>query len=243
MENSEIKIAFLGREFGEIVRDKLQQAGFQLVEPESDHIDLLVVGFYGKILSKRVLEKPKYGALNVHPSLLPKYRGPTPVPSTILNGDAETGVTIIEMDEEVDHGPIVAQEKFHIGEQKFTTPELRKILWEMGGDLLVTTIPEWITGSITPQEQDHGKAVYTEKLSRENGEVDWKKPIEYIERQVRAFYPWPGAYTFWKGKRVKILKAHTEQDKLIIDELQVEGKKPTSLRDFMLGHKDFHVGP
>lgn len=141
MENSEIKIAFLGREFGEIVRDKLQQAGFQLVEPESDHIDLLVVGFYGRILSKSVLEKPKYGALNVHPSLLPKYRGPTPVPSTILNGDTETGVTIISMDEEVDHGPIVATQKFSIGDKKYTSEELLQILWELGGDLLVETIP------------------------------------------------------------------------------------------------------
>jgi len=253
MENSEIKIAFLGREFGLIVRDKLKEAGFQLVDPE--HADLLVVGFYGEILPKKVLEAPKYGVLNVHPSLLPKYRGPSPVPATILNGDKETGVSIIQMDEEVDHGPVLASREFSISNFQFsnglgkpTTPELLQVLWEIGGDLLVETIPKWIQGDIVAKEQDHSKATYTEKLSREDGKIDWNKPIEYIERQVQAYYPWPGAYTFWKEKRVKILKAHLEKDppageagKLVIDELQLEGKTPTTLHEFLLGHKDFTV--
>jgi len=236
-------IAFFGREFGEIVRDKLQEAGFRLVDIKDQQVDLIVVGFYGEILSRRMLEIPKYGALNVHPSLLPKYRGPTPVPTTILNGDTETGVTIILMDEDVDHGPIVASRNFEIGEKKFTTPELQKMLWELGGDLLVETIPKWVAGEITPKEQDHIKATYTKKLSREDGEIDWAKPVEYIEKQVRAFNPWPGAYTFWKNQRVKILKAHVKGVEFIIDELQLEGKKPTTLHEFLLGHKDFYVGP
>jgi len=246
MENSEVRIAFLGREFGLIVRDKLKEAGFQLVDIRYQQVDLIVVSFYGKILPKRMLEIPKYGALNVHPSLLPKYRGPTPVPTTILNGDAETGVTIIQMDEEVDHGPVLASREFSIFNFQFsnglgrpTTPELRKILWELGGDLLVETIPKWIAGEITPQEQDHLKATFTEKISRKDGEFDWGKPVEYIEKQIRAYDPWPGAFMFWKGKRVKILKAHIEGGKLVIDELQLEGKKPTTLHDFLLGNKDF----
>ena len=241
-------IAFFGREFGEIVRDKLQEAGFRLVDIKDQQVDLIVVGFYGEILSKKMLEIPKYGALNVHPSLLPKYRGPTPVPTTILNGDTETGVTIILMDEEVDHGSLLAQREFLISNFQFlngkgrpTTPELRKILWELGGDLLVETIPKWVAGEITPQEQDHIKAIYTKKLSREDGEIDWAKPVEYIERQVRAFNPWPGAYTFWKNQRVKILKAHVEGVEFIIDELQLEGKKPATLHEFLLGHSDFAI--
>ena len=114
MENSEIKIAFLGREFGLVVRNRLQETGYTLVEAANDEVDLLVVGFWGNIVRKGDLEKPKYGALNVHPSLLPKYRGPTPVPFTILNGEIETGVSIIKMDEEVDHGPLLAQREFSI---------------------------------------------------------------------------------------------------------------------------------
>jgi len=239
MENSEVRIAFLGGEFGLIVRDKLEEAGFRLVDIKYQQVDLIVVGSYGKILSQKMLEIPKYGALNVHPSLLPKYRGPTPVPTTILNGDAETGISIILMDEKVDHGPIVAVAHFEIGDKRFTTPELLKVLWELGGDLLVETIPKWIAGEIIPQEQDHSKATFTEKISRKDGEIDWGKPVEYIEKQIRAYYPWPGAFMFWKGKRVKILKAHIEGGKLVIDELQLEGKKPTTLHDFLLGHKDF----
>ena len=243
--NTNIRIHFLGREFGLIVRDKLKEAGYSLVDSE-DEADLIVVGFWGEIVRKETLEKPKFGALNVHPSLLPKYRGPTPVLFTILNGDSETGVTIIKMDEEVDHGPIIAAREFLISNFKFlnglgkpTSPELLQILWEMGGDLLVETIPKWIGGEIQPQEQDHSKATYTKKLTRENGRIDWNLPAEYIERQVRAFTPWPGAFTIWKGKRVKILKAHVEGGKLVIDELQMEGKKPTTFHDFLLGHKDF----
>ncbi len=241
-----MRILFLGRSFGEIVKDKLQEAEYNLVGPDSEEVDLMVVGFYGKILPKKMLEKPKFGALNVHPSLLPKYRGSSPVQTTILNGERETGVTIIQMDEEVDHGPILATREFSIynfqfsnGIGKPTTPELYEILWGLGGDLLLETIPKWIAGEITPQKQDHSKATYTKKLTREDGRIDWSKPAVYIERQIRAYYPWPGAYTFWKGKRVKILKAHVERGKLVIDKLQMEGKKPTTLREFMLGHPDF----
>ena len=240
MENSEIRIIFLGGGFGEIVKEKLETAGFTLVDLGNKEVDLIVVASYGKILPKEMLKIPKYGALNAHPSLLPKYRGPAPVPTTILNGEKETGVTIILMDEQVDHGPILASKKFEIGDKKITTPELLKILWELGGDLLVETIPKWIRGEITPQEQDHSKATYTKKLTREDGRIDWDRPVEYIERQIRAFFPWPGVFTFWKGKRLKVLKSYiNDQGKLVVDELQLEGKKPTTYREFLLGHKDF----
>ena len=233
-----MKIAFFGRSFGEIVRDKLKESGYELVDSQKEEADLMVVGFYGKILPKEMLEKPKFGALNVHPSLLPKHRGSSPVQTTIFQGEKETGVTIIKMDEEVDHGPILAQRTYVISGNP-TTPELEKILWTLGGNLLVEILPKWIAGKIIPQEQDHTKATYTKKLGREAGRIDWSKPALYIERQIRAFTPWPGTYILWKEKRVKILKAHIEREKLVIDELQIEGKKPTTFRDFLLGHKDF----
>ena len=240
-----MKIKFLGREYGLVVKEKLEETGYEVVGPESADTDLLVVGFWGEIVKKEDLEKPKYGAINVHPSLLPKYRGPTPVPYTILNGETETGVSIIKMDEEVDHGPLLAQREFSIINYQFsnglgkpTTPELLQILWEMGADLLVEILPKYIAGEITAQEQDHSKATFTKKLTREDGLIDWKQNPEYIDRQIRAFTPWPGAFTFLKGKRVKILKAHVEQGKLVVDELQMEGKKATSMKEFALGYPE-----
>jgi methionyl-tRNA formyltransferase len=227
IRSSPVKI--VAQKHGIIVRENL----------EGSKPDLIVLAAYGKILPKDILDIPKKGALNVHPSLLPKYRGPSPVQATILQGEKTTGVSIILMDEEIDHGPIVANSKFQIPNSKIVYPELHDKLAEIGADLFIKTIPEWIEGKIEPKPQDHAKATFTKKISKEDGRIDWTKPAEYIERQVRAFYPWPSAFTFWKGKRIKILKAHVEQRTLIIDELQLEGKKPTTLQDFLLGHKDF----
>ena len=229
--------------FADIIQNKLLESGFEVVKEVDASCDLLVVASHGQIVSKKVLETAKHGALNVHPSLLPKNRGPSPIQTTLLQGDTETGVTIMLMDEEIDHGPILAMESYDMKDKKYTYEELHKKLGEMGADLLVKTIPKWIEGKISPKEQEHDKATYTEKLTREDGKIDWTKPAVYIERQIRAFYPWPGTFTFWAGKRVKILKAHVTQDKLVIDELQLEGKKPTTMQEFLLGHKDFYVGP
>lgn len=260
-----MNVVFFGREFGQILREKLEGAGFHIVGPESSEVDLIVVGFYGKIIPKKILEIPKYGALNIHPSLLPKYRGPSPVQGTILNGETKTGVTIICMDEKVDHGPIIATENFEIGDKRFTTPELTKKLWELGGDLLVKTIPHWVEGSIKPIPQDHSQATYTKRFSKVDGKIDWGKSAKDIERQIRAFDPWPGTFTLFKDKTLKILKASVlsqklrepkfslgtvfltddkklaiqcGEDALLIEEVQLEGKKSMSAREFLLGHKD-----
>lgn len=257
----EMNIVFFGRESGLILKEKLELAGFHIVSPESSDIDLIVVGFYGKILQKKILEVPKYGALNVHPSLLPKYRGPTPIQSTILNGETRTGVTIIAMDEKVDHGSILATADFDIGDKRYTTPELTKELWELGGDLLIKIIPQWVAKTITPVPQDHSKATFTRLLTKEDGKIDWNNSALYIERQVRAYTPWPGAFTSLKGKLLKIHKArvisnqgtpgqtflteskepgvYTGSQSLVLEEIQLEGKKNTSGKDFLLGHKDF----
>ncbi len=208
MNKKDLKIVFLGLKSGQIIREKLQKAGFLLVDPGSKQIDLIVVGFYGKILPRKMLEVPKYGALNVHPSLLPKYRGPSPVQNAILNNETKTGVTIILMDEKADHGPVVAAKSFDMGSKKFTTPELTKELWELGGDLIVKTIPSWIEGKIKPVPQRHEEASYTKILTKEDGHIDWSKSAEEIERQIRALTPWPGTFTLWQNRQLKILKGH-----------------------------------
>ena len=201
--------------------------------------DLIVVVAFGQILPKEILEIPKYGCLNVHPSLLPKYRGPSPIQSFILNGDKKTGVTIVLMDEKIDHGQILTNSKFQITNPKITYLELHNKLAELGVKLLIETIPKWTRGEIKPRPQNHSKATYTKILKKQDGKIDWQKPVEYIERQVRAFNPWPGTHTIYNGKILKILKAEILKDQLIIKEVQLEGKKPMSFEDFLRGHPSF----
>jgi len=238
--------------------------------------DLIVVAAYGKIIPKSILDIPQYGCLNVHPSLLPKYRGPTPIQYAILNGDEETGVTIILMDEKIDHGPILGQRELEFPISNFQFPNLHDKLAELGVKLLIDTIPNWVNGKIKPKPQDESKATYTKILKKEDGRIDWKKSAQEIERQIRAFNPWPGSFTFWpilKGTliRVKILKARifkspdrkiypvgkvlvvpqneigigcghhypASQDFLVIEKLQIEGKKETDSEEFLRGYPDF----
>jgi len=214
--------------------------------------DLIIIAAYGEIIPKEILEIPKHGCLNVHPSLLPKYRGPSPIQTIILNGDKETGTTIILIDEKMDHGPIITNRQLPISDPKITTDELSKELAVLSIDLLVEIIPKWINGEIKARPQDESKATYTKIIKKEDGKINWKKSAIEIERQIRAFYPWPGTFTFWKGKRIKILKAETSKtapennlaikcgkDYLIIKKLQPEGKKPIEINDFLRGHPDF----
>lgn len=222
--------------------------------------DLAIIAAYGKILPKEILGIPRYGFINVHPSLLPKYRGPSPIYTTILNGDKETGVTIMEVDEKMDHGSILANSKLPIsGSDNYET--LSKKLAELGGELLVKTIPDYISGKIKPIEQDHSKATYTKIIKKEDGKIDWSKSAQDIERMTRAYYPWPTAWTLWNGKVLKILEGQvlTGDDKkigeiffknnepaikcgkkiLIIKKLQLEGGKVLMAKEFLNGHKDF----
>ena len=233
--------------------------------------DLAIVAAYKHLIPKDILEIPKYGFLNVHPSLLPSWRGASPVQHTILNGDKETGVTIILMDEKIDHGKIIAQSRIEIKNNKITSEELTKEMAELGAKLLIETIPAWIGGEIKPISQDDSKATHTRILTKENGKIDWSKSAEYLERQIRAFNLWPGTFTTLKGKNgipktLKIFKAfvleQTEKgpfgspgktylapndkiavqcgkDFLVVEELQIEGGKRISIKDFLLGHPDF----
>ncbi len=169
-------------------------------------IDLSLVVAYGKILPREVLAVPKFGSLNVHPSLLPRWRGPTPIQATILAGDSVTGVTIIQVDEQMDHGPIIAKGEFSLGEQAWTAPALSDALTDLGVELFLGTLEPWVLGKITPEPQNHEAATYSRILKKEDGRIDWSKSAEEIERMLRAFQPWPGAYTFWprRGKQVRL---------------------------------------
>lgn len=160
--------------------------------------DLFIVAAYGKILPSELLTISRRGSLNVHPSLLPRWRGAAPMQQAIVCGDAETGVTIMVMDEQVDHGPVLKNSKLEIRNLRVTTPELTERLATMGAQLLLEVIPEWLTGEIQPQPQDESQATYAKMLRKEDGRIVWSKSAEEIERMVRAFTPWPGSFTFWQ---------------------------------------------
>lgn len=217
--------------------------------------DLIISAAYGQIIPKEILEIPKFGCLNIHPSLLPKYRGPSPIQTAILNGDKKTGVTIILMDEKMDHGKIVSSIEHQISSD-INYKGLEKKLAELSIKLLIETLPKWINGEIKPKYQDESKATYTKIIKKEDGKINWSKPAQEIERQIRAFYPWPGSFTFWKKKgnkkMIKILEAETAETPpknkvaipcgkgyLIIRKLQMEGKNPMSSEEFLMGYPEF----
>lgn len=173
--------------------------------------DLMLVCAFGKILPKSTLEIPSRGCLNIHPSLLPKFRGPSPIQGAILAGEKETGTTLMLMDKKLDHGPIVAQQATRI-EEKETYPELERKLALMGADLTMEYAPKLVKGEVSPVPQNDEEATFTKMISKEDGKVDWQEEAEMIERRVRAFTPWPGCWSLMKGKDgqekvVKIKKA------------------------------------
>ena len=199
---------------------------------------LFIIAAYGKIIPKEILDIPKYGTLNVHPSLLPKYRGPSPIQSFILSGEKETGVTIMLTDEKMDHGPILANSKFQIPNSKINYKELEEKLAELGGKLLVETIPKWLKDEIKPQEQDHSQATFTKKITKKDGVINLEvDPPEIIERKIRAFTPWPGVYFFVNGKRLIITKAELADSGLKIERVKPEGKNEMDFEDFLRGYK------
>jgi len=226
--------------------------------------DLIIVAAYGKLIPKEIIDIPKYGILNAHPSLLPKYRGSAPIQSAILNGDGTTGTTIMLIAEKLDSGPILSQEEVEV-EEKETHKTLHDKLAEVSRDLLIRTIPDWVSGKIKPKEQDESRATYFKEVRKEDGRINWQEPALQIERKVRAFDPWPGTYTNWQDKKIKILKSRIlispeekrypvgkvlvvpqneigvqcGKDFLVVEELQLEGKKPTKSEDFIRGHEDF----
>jgi methionyl-tRNA formyltransferase len=223
--------------------------------------NLMIVAAYGKMLPKEILDIPSFGTINVHPSLLPKYRGASPIQSAILNGDKETGVTIMKVDEEMDHGAILSKSQIPMTKSQ-NYELLSEKLAELGAELLIKTIPDYVSGKIKPVEQNHSEATYTKIINKEDGKIDWSKSAEEIEIIIRAYYPWPTAWTIWEDKVVKILEVKVlenngdnkigeiflknselvvqcDKDSLIIKKLQVEGGRVLTANEFLNGHKDF----
>ncbi len=212
-----------------------------LNELKKQNWDLFVVAAYGKIIPKNVLDFSEHGTLNVHPSLLPRLRGASPVQSAILS-EEKTGVTIMQIDEEMDHGPIVAQRERVIKDFTSNPPrgsELESDLAHFGGELLAEVIPEWISGKITPAPQDHTHATFCKKITKEDGLIDLASdPLENL-RKIRAFDVWPGAYFFYtsaeKRIRVRITDAEIREGEFRLLRVVPEGKKEMSFEDFSRG--------
>jgi methionyl-tRNA formyltransferase len=169
--------------------------------------DLIVVAAFGQLLPPSVLALPRFGCLNIHASLLPRHRGAAPINAAIFEGDAETGVTLMLMEEGLDTGPMIAKAATPIRAEE-TAGDLFDRLATLGGTLLIETLPRWLRGEITPEPQDESRATLTRPLTKEDGRLDWTGDAARLARQVRAFTPWPGAYTTWEGKQLKVLRAH-----------------------------------
>ncbi len=223
--------------------------------------DLIVVVAYGQILPQSILDLPKFGCVNVHTSLLPKYRGASPIQSAILNGDAQTGVTIMKMDVGLDTGGIISQARTPILKED-NSQTLHDRLAQIGADLLVKTIPDYVEGKILPKPQPVEGASYAAKIKKEDGRIDWSEPAEKILNRLRAFTPWPGAFTLlhaepkplflkiWKaevvgnnGQTGTVLSADKNgivvacgKGALRILELQREGGRKLSAQEFLAGH-------
>ena len=226
--------------------------------------DLYIVAAFGQILPQAVLDQPRYGTLNIHASLLPKYRGVSPISEAILQGDTETGITIMLIDAGVDTGPMLLKRRIPLTGNE-TTGSLTMQLATLGAQALLDVLPLWVAGTITPEPQDEQKASHTHMLRKEDGEIRWERPAAVLAREVRAYTPWPGAYTHWHDKLLKIVAARalllepdsqvppgtvclreeashqvlavvTGAGRLLIERLQLEGRKAMSVEEFVRGY-------
>ena len=222
--------------------------------------DMIVVASYGRILPPEILEIPPYGCINIHGSLLPKYRGASPVQTSILMGEEETGVTLMHMAEGMDTGDMIAKRAVPV--EKKTYGELLDELGHVGADLLADTLDDLFAGTAERTPQNGEEATYASMITKKDGEIDFSRSPKAIECQIRAFQPWPSAYTYWKGDMMKVLKAEAREDlttdkadgtvisadkkgiavaaggkQLIITQLQMPGKKAMEVAAFLLGNK------
>ena len=241
-----------------VLAEQLKLPVFQFEQVKSDeaygtlatlNADVAIVASFGQIISQRVLDLYPRGVLNVHPSLLPAYRGAIPMTAAIRDGLTETGNTIMLMDAQMDHGPILSQTLTKLDPNE-TTGTLSDRMFKEAAPQLIKTLHAYLEGTIPPIEQDHSKATFVKLLSREDGRLDpTTQSAEQMERLVRAYTPWPGTTIEYKGKRLKVLKSHVAARAnanelqipcmngsiLVLDEVQPEGKKPMSGESFLRG--------
>lgn len=229
--------------------------------------DIIVAAAYGKILPRKILNIPGFGCLNIHISLLPKFRGPSPIQNALLAGEKETGATIFLMNEGIDTGDILSREKIKISADD-TAESLSQKLSRLGAELLLKTLPLWVERKINPQKQDDSQTSLCQLIEREDGHIIWEEESKNIYNKFRAFYPWPGIFSFWENngtlERIKFIKISLEREDsptarrageifqagdkiavqalkgvIIIEEIQPEGKKPMAAKDFIIGHPNF----
>lgn len=232
--------------------------------------DLIIVAAYGKILPKEILEIPGFGCINVHTSLLPKWRGASPIQNALLNGETETGVTIMLMNEGMDTGDILAQKKISVGPDE-TKEDLFLRLTEEGKKLILETVPLWVERKVTPIPQDNAQATICQLIEREDGHIIWTDSAEGIYNRYRALFNWPGIFSFWeKDKELLRLKLHrisyqkqspqtshqigevfelgekagvqTGSGVIFLEEVQLEGKNRMPIKEFLLGNKEIIGG-
>jgi methionyl-tRNA formyltransferase len=223
--------------------------------------DLIVVAAFGQILKKDVLELPRYGCINVHASLLPRWRGAAPINAAILHGDEETGVTIMQVDAGLDTGPMLVKKSIRIRHDD-TAGSVLQVLSTLGADLLTETLPEYFSGNLKPVSQPAEGATYAPMLKKEDGLLDFMRPAVELERRVRAMNPWPGAWFEWNGNPLKVLRAsivsggkglaggsrfavegkpavQSSEGALVLDEVQPAGKKVMSGKSFLSGAREW----
>jgi methionyl-tRNA formyltransferase len=225
--------------------------------------DVVVVAAYGRLLPREVLDLPRHGCLNLHPSLLPSHRGPTPVPTAILEADTRTGVSLMLLDEGMDTGPVIARAEVTLHGRE-TSEGLTGELFHLGAGLLQANLGSWVRRELIAEVQDDSQATVTRKLEREDGLADWEQPAEVLDRRRRAYSPWPGLYTRWDGKVVKLLDTYplpglpreivypgqvvsapledatplaiaTAEGLLGVYRLQMEGRRAVSAKEFLSG--------
>jgi methionyl-tRNA formyltransferase len=258
-----VKIEALKNKIPIFQSDKILNLKFEILNLKSD---IIVVVAYAQKLPKKILDLPKFGCINVHASLLPKYRGAACIHAAIMNGDKETGITIIKMDKGLDTGPILAQKTLQISPED-TGGSLFEKLAQLGAKILIPTLKKYIDGQIKPIAQNNLKASYVGLLKKEDGKIDWKKTASELGRFIRAMNPWPSAFTEFRIKNlelriIKVLEVEYEplkinrykigeiflhngkiavqcgKDALVIKKLQLEGKKITTSEEFSRGHKE-----
>ena len=224
--------------------------------------DIIVVAAFGQILRPHVLNLPPHGCLNIHASLLPRWRGASPIQHAILAGDVETGICLMQMDVGLDTGPVYACMPTPISPTE-TAASLHDRLADLGANLLTVHLDNIVSGKLTPTPQDDGKSTYAPMISKEDGRLNWQQTSAEIDRRIRAMTPWPGAFTSWQGEMLKIKVASvangrfstgkpgqlvayeegaavlTADGALVLEEIQLAGKRATAVPDFLRGYDNF----